>query len=154
MPHVLTITKPFSLLLYQICIQVICFVLLSPHEFIIKNVFFFSFSSCNVHTGHDGYGAGYGAWGGHEHYPLHGQHGSGFLHGPGVHGRLGGGTDSGLTNPDLQTQPPMLTLKQFLATQDDSISDSDAITKYNEYKLEFKRQQLNEFFVAHKDEEW
>lgn len=48
----------------------------------------------------------------------------------------------------------MMTLKQFLATQDDSISDSDAIEKYNEYKLEFKRQQLNEFFVAHKDEEW
>lgn len=57
-------------------------------------------------------------------------------------------------NPDLQTQPAMLTLKQFLATQDDSISDSDAIEKYNEYKSEFKRQQLNEFFVAHKDEEW
>lgn len=59
-----------------------------------------------------------------------------------------------LPNPDLQTQPAMLTLKQFLATQDDSISDSDAIEKYNEYKVEFKRQQLNEFFVAHKDEEW
>lgn len=57
-------------------------------------------------------------------------------------------------NPDVQTQPAMMTLKQFLATQDDSISDSDAITKYNDYKLEFKRQQLNEFFVAHKDEEW
>lgn len=55
---------------------------------------------------------------------------------------------------DIQTQPAMLTLKQFLASQDDSISDSDAITKYNEYKLEFRRQQLNEFFVAHKDEEW
>lgn len=54
----------------------------------------------------------------------------------------------------MQTQPCMMTLKQFLATQDDSISDSDAITKYNEYKLEFRRQQMNEFFVAHKDEEW
>lgn len=53
-----------------------------------------------------------------------------------------------------ETQPAMLTLKQFLATQDDSISDSDAIVKYNEYKVEFRRQQLNEFFVAHKDEEW
>lgn len=47
-----------------------------------------------------------------------------------------------------------MTLKQFLATQDDSISDSDAIEKYNDYKLDFRRQQLNEFFVAHKDEEW
>ncbi|XP_063708105.1 serrate RNA effector molecule homolog isoform X3 [Culicoides brevitarsis] len=55
---------------------------------------------------------------------------------------------------DIQTQPAMMTLKQFLVTQDDSISDSDAIAKYNEYKLDFRRQQLNEFFVAHKDEEW
>lgn len=55
---------------------------------------------------------------------------------------------------DGLTQPPMLTLKQFLATQDDSIQDEVAITKYGEYKLEFKRSQLNEFFVAHKDEEW
>jgi hypothetical protein len=55
---------------------------------------------------------------------------------------------------DGLTQPPMMTLKQFLATQDDSIGDDVAITKYNEYKVEFKRSQLNEFFVAHKDEEW
>jgi len=48
----------------------------------------------------------------------------------------------------------MLTFKSFLTTQDDSISDEDAIKKYSEYKLEFKRQQLNEFFVNHKDEEW
>jgi hypothetical protein len=26
--------------------------------------------------------------------------------------------------------------------------------KYGEYKLEFRRQQLNEFFVSHKEEEW
>merc|ERR1712113_1332182 len=39
-------------------------------------------------------------------------------------------------------------------TQDDTISDEEAIKKYAEYKLEFKRQQLNEFFVSHKDEEW
>merc|ERR1712203_73371 len=36
----------------------------------------------------------------------------------------------------------------------DTISDEDAVKKYAEYKLEFKRQQLNEFFVSHKDEEW
>merc|ERR1712013_198340 len=34
------------------------------------------------------------------------------------------------------------------------ISDEEAIRKYAEYKLEFKRQQLNEFFVTHKEEEW
>ena len=51
-------------------------------------------------------------------------------------------------------QPPMMTFKSFLTTQDDGISDEEAIKKYGEYKLEFKRQQLNEFFVSHKDEEW
>ncbi|XP_047505088.1 serrate RNA effector molecule homolog isoform X2 [Pieris napi] len=48
----------------------------------------------------------------------------------------------------------MMSFKAFLAAQDDSITVDDAITKYNEYKLDFRRQQLNEFFVAHKDEEW
>lgn len=53
-----------------------------------------------------------------------------------------------------QTQPAMMSFKAFLGTQDDNISDEEAIRKYNEYKLEFKRQQLNDFFVNHKDEEW
>lgn len=52
------------------------------------------------------------------------------------------------------TQPAMMSFKSFLAQQDDTITDEEAIAKYNEYKLEFKRLQLNEFFVAHKDEEW
>lgn len=55
---------------------------------------------------------------------------------------------------DIQTQPQMMSLKQFLDTQDDNISDAEVLRKYNDYKLEFKRQQLNEFFIAHKDEEW
>lgn len=60
----------------------------------------------------------------------------------------GGGRDL-----DFPTQPPMLTFKQFLSQQEDNISDQDAIKKYNEYKDEFKRQQINEFFLAHKEEE-
>ena len=48
----------------------------------------------------------------------------------------------------------MMSFKAFLSTQDDNISDREAIEKYNDYKLEFQRQQLNEFFVAHKDDEW
>lgn len=84
---------------------------------------------------------------GHDPYA----HAPAFGHMPPVaHPRGGDPAISG----DIQTQPAMMTLKQFLATQDDSISDSDAIAKYNEYKLEFRRGQLNEFFVAHKDEEW
>jgi len=51
-------------------------------------------------------------------------------------------------------QPAMMSFKAFLQTQDDQISDEEAIRKYGEYKLEFKRQQLNEFFVTHKEEEW
>ncbi|XP_069705569.1 serrate RNA effector molecule homolog isoform X2 [Periplaneta americana] len=54
----------------------------------------------------------------------------------------------------IETQPPMMSFKAYLQTQDDNITDEEAIKKYNEYKLEFKRQQLNEFFVTHKEEEW
>ena len=72
-------------------------------------------------------------------------------------GRSGGGGAggrSGGTEDADGVQPVMMTFKAFLGTQDDSISDEDAVKKYAEYKLEFKRQQLNEFFVTHKDEEW
>lgn len=102
---------------------------------------------------HDPYAAAYGVWGsggGHEHYGMHHMGGGGgYGQMPREHPHRESNSSS-----DVQTQPCLMTLKQFLATQDDSISDSDAIEKYNEYKLEFKRQQLNEFFVAHKDEEW
>ncbi|XP_075166935.1 arsenic resistance protein 2 isoform X2 [Haematobia irritans] len=87
------------------------------------------------------------AW--NEHYAAHSLHsayGGALAHS--AHAR------EAAANSDLQTQPAMMTLKQFLDTQDDGISDTEVLRKYNEYKLEFKRQQLNEFFVAHKDEEW
>ena len=58
------------------------------------------------------------------------------------------------TDPDYPTQPPMLTFKLFLTQQDDTIGEEDAIKKYNEYKLDFKRQQISEFFLSHKEEEW
>ncbi|KAK8741491.1 hypothetical protein OTU49_002243 [Cherax quadricarinatus] len=51
------------------------------------------------------------------------------------------------------TQPPMMTFKAFMEQCDDSITEEEALRKYSEYKLEFKRQQLNEFFVNHKEEE-
>uniref|UniRef100_A0A915CNK4 Serrate RNA effector molecule homolog n=1 Tax=Ditylenchus dipsaci TaxID=166011 RepID=A0A915CNK4_9BILA len=50
--------------------------------------------------------------------------------------------------------PVMLTFKKFLCTQDESLSDEEAITKYKEYKLEFKKQECEKYFQAHKDEEW
>ena len=55
---------------------------------------------------------------------------------------------------DGPTQPPMNTFKQFLAQQDDNITDEEAIRKYNEYKLDFKKLQIQEFFNEHKEEEW
>ncbi|XKL59382.1 hypothetical protein PGB90_000398 [Kerria lacca] len=55
---------------------------------------------------------------------------------------------------NMESQPPMMSLKAFINTLDDNVSDDEALKKYNEYKMEFRKQQLNEFFVAHKDEEW
>ncbi len=57
-------------------------------------------------------------------------------------------------DPEYPTQPPFLSFKHFLQQQDDNISDEDAIKKYNDYKIEFKRTQINNFFVEHKEEEW
>jgi len=51
-------------------------------------------------------------------------------------------------------QPNMLTFKAFLSNQDDSITEEEAMIKYGQYKAEFRRQQLYEFFVAHKSDEW
>lgn len=51
-------------------------------------------------------------------------------------------------------QPPMLTLKQFLLDQDDNIDEETLLKKYNDYKSDFRRTQLQEFFNRHKDEEW
>ncbi|KAI1724317.1 arsenite-resistance protein 2 domain-containing protein [Ditylenchus destructor] len=50
--------------------------------------------------------------------------------------------------------PVMLTFKKFLATQDDSLTDEEAIEKYKEYKLEFKHQEYEKYFQQHRDEEW
>lgn len=52
------------------------------------------------------------------------------------------------------TQPLMLNFKQFMNNLDDSIDHIEATTKYNNYKSEFKKKQLTEFFNAHKEEEW
>ncbi|XP_077976015.1 serrate RNA effector molecule homolog [Styela clava] len=48
----------------------------------------------------------------------------------------------------------MLTFKQWLGSQPDDITDEEAIRNYTEYKINFKRQQLQQFFIAHKEEEW
>lgn len=52
------------------------------------------------------------------------------------------------------TQPMMLSFKQYMNNLDDSIDHIEATTKYNNYKIEFRKKQLTEFFNAHKEEEW
>lgn len=80
--------------------------------------------------------------------------GGGFGGWDGGFGGRGPSAASSSAGADLETQPPMMSFKAFLQTQDDSITDEEALSKYAEYKQEFRRQQLNEFFVAHKEEEW
>lgn len=55
---------------------------------------------------------------------------------------------------EFATQPPMMTFKQFLGSQDDNISDEEAMKRYNDYKTDFRKQQIKEFFLQHKEEDW
>ena len=48
----------------------------------------------------------------------------------------------------------MLSFKHFLAQQDDSIDEGEAIQLYQEYKSDFKRKQITDFFDEHKEEDW
>ncbi|XP_042328668.1 serrate RNA effector molecule homolog isoform X2 [Sceloporus undulatus] len=56
---------------------------------------------------------------------------------------------------DLGIAPPVMkSFKEFLLSLDDSIDETEAVKRYNDYKLDFRRQQMQDFFLAHKDEEW
>uniref|UniRef100_A0A8D0L1B1 SERRATE/Ars2 N-terminal domain-containing protein n=2 Tax=Sphenodon punctatus TaxID=8508 RepID=A0A8D0L1B1_SPHPU len=56
---------------------------------------------------------------------------------------------------DLGIAPPVMkSFKEFLLSLDDSVDETEAVKRYNDYKLEFRRQQMQDFFLAHKDEEW
>lgn len=50
--------------------------------------------------------------------------------------------------------PIMKSFKEFLLSLDDSVDETEAVKRYNEYKIDFRRQQMQDFFLAHKDEEW
>ena len=52
------------------------------------------------------------------------------------------------------TQPPMLTFKHFVGSLDDYVTDVEAVKKFADYKTDFHKQQINEFFLQHKDVEW
>uniref|UniRef100_A0A8C8JKR3 Serrate RNA effector molecule homolog n=1 Tax=Oncorhynchus tshawytscha TaxID=74940 RepID=A0A8C8JKR3_ONCTS len=56
---------------------------------------------------------------------------------------------------DLGLPPPVMkSFKEFLLSLDDSVDETEAVKRYNEYKIDFRRQQMQDFFLAHKDEEW
>lgn len=79
-------------------------------------------------------------------HPL--PHNQDFLTGPPP--RLGS-----IAEIDLGVPPPVMkTFKEFLLSLDDSVDETEAVKRYNDYKLDFRRQQMQDFFLAHKDEEW
>ena len=56
---------------------------------------------------------------------------------------------------DLGPPPPIMkSFKEFLVSLDDSVDETDAVKHYNEYKIDYRRQQMQDFFLTHKDEEW
>ncbi|XP_014433816.2 serrate RNA effector molecule homolog isoform X1 [Pelodiscus sinensis] len=56
---------------------------------------------------------------------------------------------------DVGMAPPVMkSFKEFLLSLDDSVDETEAVKRYNDYKLDFRRQQMQDFFLAHKDEEW
>ena len=60
-----------------------------------------------------------------------------------------------MASPTLEPKKQaMLSFKQFLSQQDDSIDESKAINLYQEYKNEFKRKRIIQFFDEHKEEDW
>ncbi|CAI5669877.1 unnamed protein product [Oreochromis niloticus] len=89
-------------------------------------------------------GAGPQGW--HPDFPhLHPHHG-----GHPLQGRLG------MVDPDLPPPgpPTMRSFKEFLLNMEDSVDETEAVKRYNQYKLDFRRQQLQDFFLQHKEQEW
>nr|XP_033780450.1 serrate RNA effector molecule homolog isoform X6 [Geotrypetes seraphini] len=71
-------------------------------------------------------------------------------HGLPIQARLGN-----LHEIDMGTPPPVMkSFKEFLLSLDDSVDETEAVKRYNDYKLDFRRQQMQDFFLAHKEEEW
>lgn len=47
---------------------------------------------------------------------------------------------------DLGVPPPIMkSFKEFLLSLDDSVDETEAVKRYNDYKLDFRRQQMQDF---------
>lgn len=62
----------------------------------------------------------------------------------------------GLGNPEEEEfyRPPLVPFKRFLEPLDELITEEEACTKYREYKESYTKRHIEEFFEAHKNEEW
>uniref|UniRef100_A0A665U240 Serrate, RNA effector molecule n=1 Tax=Echeneis naucrates TaxID=173247 RepID=A0A665U240_ECHNA len=60
------------------------------------------------------------------------------------------------TATTVQTWRVIMTVsvQEFLLNMEDSVDETEAVKRYNQYKLDFRRQQLQDFFLQHKDQEW
>ncbi|XP_061816440.1 serrate RNA effector molecule homolog B-like isoform X1 [Nerophis lumbriciformis] len=76
---------------------------------------------------------------------LHPHHGGHLLQ-----GRLA------MVDPDLPPPgpPTMRSFKDFLLNMEDTVDETEAVKRYNQYKVDFRRQQLQDFFIQHKNQEW
>nr|CAH8863862.1 unnamed protein product [Trichobilharzia regenti] len=61
---------------------------------------------------------------------------------------------SSTTEYDSIYRPPVLPFKRFLDPLDDLITEEEACNKYKEYKEGYMKRHIEEFFEAHKTEEW
>jgi hypothetical protein len=68
--------------------------------------------------------------------------------------RPGAHPSESMSGQSIGPKNNMLSFKQFLAQQDDSIDEGQAIQLYQEYKSDFKRKQITDFFDEHKEEDW
>jgi len=68
----------------------------------------------------------------------------------------GGGESNTMIPAEKQNtgSPNLMSFKDFVTQQEDDINEEEAVRRYQEYKVEFKRTQINDFFVMKKKEEW
>lgn len=55
---------------------------------------------------------------------------------------------------DLSLYRVCVHVQEFLLNMEDSVDETESVKRYNQYKLDFRRQQLQDFFLQHKNQEW
>uniref|UniRef100_A0A667ZEN7 Serrate, RNA effector molecule n=1 Tax=Myripristis murdjan TaxID=586833 RepID=A0A667ZEN7_9TELE len=66
---------------------------------------------------------------------------------------LGKSPDLARKSPSWQHWPSRWS-SEFLLNMEDSVDETEAVKRYNQYKLDFRRQQLQDFFLNHKEQEF